>query len=138
MLEYKNLNLNPDNKLSDDCTTRAICYCLKQPWETIHALQEKIAKELSEQYGEECQFNSSIVVEHLLASYGYVRQDIDSIELINFDKVIQDMGLKQAGPFMCWSTLGSHIVAVDNNYYIDNVNRGYLEVDSFFVKEGKE
>ena len=60
---------------------------------------------------------------------------IDPIELLNFDVVIKDRQLEQKAPFICWSTLGGHVVAVDNNYYIDNVNRGYLEVDSFFVKE---
>ena len=48
------------------------------------------------------------------------------------------MNFDSKAVFICWSTVGAHAVAVTENYYVDNVNRGYLEIDSFFVKEGKK
>jgi len=134
MLEYKELNLNPNNEHSNDCSTRAICYCLKLPWETVHKQQEELAEEIGKVYSTEFLFNDGMVVNELLIRYGFEYYKIEPIELINFDTVIKKMGFPENAVFICWSSLGGHVVAVDGNYYIDNVNRGYLEVDSFYVK----
>ena len=137
MLAYKELNLNPNNEISDDCTTRAICYCLDLPWEHIYEQQQEIAAKLSNVYNVPVTFNSSIVVQKLLESYGFNYYQIDPVLLINFDNVISNMHFDSKAVFICWSTLGAHVVAVVENCYVDNVNRGYLEIDSFFVKERK-
>lgn len=137
MLAYKELNLNPNNEISNDCTTRAICYCLDLPWEYIYRQQQEIATKLSNTHSTQITFNSSMVVHELLESYGFSYYQIDSVLLINFDTVISNMHFDSKAVFICWSTLGAHVVAVTENCYVDNINRGYLEVDSFFVKERK-
>lgn len=129
-IKYKELNVNPKNRKTGDCSTRALVSVLGISYQEALRLQYKEALE--------CYYDTSSkqVVERILKKYGYVKmkqprkpngtkycvEELD--ELV--DKATRDKGVLV--------TVANHHTCVKGDYIVDIWNCGYKTIGNYYIK----
>lgn len=130
MLAYLNKNVNPKNRKTGDCSTRALVGLLDIPYDKALELQFKAA--LDTYYD----ITSHQIMERVLKQFGYVKmkqpryEDGCKYEVREMDKVLTPKQLKQ-GTIV---TVAHHYVAIKDNYYQDIWDSGRKCVGNYYVK----
>ena len=130
MLKFKQLNVNPKNRRTGDCSTRAIAYTLGVSWEEALDLQVAEAKK--------CFYDitSRQVMERVLGKFGYVkmkqpRNDNLRYPIYSLDKVLSKK--ERQNKIVCNVT--GHYVVVDGNFYVDTWDSGCKCCGNYYIKK---
>ena len=130
MLTYKNHNVNPKNRKTGDCSTRALVGCLGIKYEEALKLQFEEALK--------CYYDitSHQVIERILAKFGYVKMkqprkiDNKKYEVREMDQVI-DARIRSNGVIV---NVANHYVAIKGSEYIDIWDSGRKCVGNYYIK----
>jgi len=131
MLDFKKENVNPKNRKTGDCSTRAIARCLGISWDDALKLQFDVA--LKTKYDP----TSHQVVDAILTSHGWIKQkqprkwDGRKYTVREMDVVIGDFHRSNR----CICTVAHHYVVIENDNYIDTWNSGLKTVGNHYVKD---
>ena len=114
---YKNVNLNPSGRRTDDCVIRALAMAFHRDWETIY---DEIAKEGRKRHD---MMNANHVWIGWLKDRGFKMQTIPDICPNCY--TLRDFCIDHPeGTFIVGT--GSHVVAVIDGDYYDSFNSGDL------------
>lgn len=130
MLTYKNHNVNPKNRKTGDCSTRALVGCLGIKYDDALRLQFEEALK--------CYYDmtSRQVIEKVLAKFGYVKMkqprkaDNTKYEVREMDRVLSAAARAQ-GVIV---NVANHYVAIKDSEYIDIWDSGSKCVGNYYVK----
>lgn len=130
MLKFKFKNLNPKNRKTGDCSTRALSNILKMSYEDTLKLQCEVALD--------CYYDlsSKQVVERVLKKYGYVKMpqpkksDGTKYKVYELDELVP-LELREKGVLV---TVANHHTVVQGDYIEDTWNCGYKTIGNFYVK----
>lgn len=112
---YRNLNLNPENRRTDDCVIRAIATAMQTDWETIY---DALAKEGRKRHD---MMNANHVWIGWLKDNGFRMRTIPDICPNCY--TLRDFCVDHPdGTFIVGT--GSHVVAVIDGDYYDSWNSG--------------
>lgn len=130
MLSYRELNVNPKNRRTGDCSTRALVSCLNIDYNTALDLQ---LEEVKKCYYD---FTSRQVIENILKKFGYQKMkqprkdDNTKYKVKEMDQVLTNKDL-QNGVIV---NVANHYVVLKDSDYIDIWNSGSKCVGNYFVK----
>lgn len=130
MLTYKNHNVNPKNRRTGDCSTRAIVSCLGISY--AEALKLQYEEALKSYYD----LTSRQVMERVLAKFGYVKMkqprkaDNTKYEVRELDQVIGRID-RSIGVVV---NVANHYVAIKGDEYIDIWDSGRKCAGNYYVK----
>lgn len=116
MLTFKNVNVNPKNRKTGDCSTRAIANLLGISWE--EALKLQFDEAIKTKYDP----TSREVTERVLAKFGYYKmkqpRQLDGLKyrIRNFDKVLSAKDMKNGVIVGC-----AHHYTVVRGGYIEDI-----------------
>ena len=130
MLKFEFVNLNPKNRKTGDCSTRALSNILKMSYEDTLKLQCEVALD--------CYYDlsSKQVVERVLKKYGYVKMpqpkksDGTKYKVYELDELVP-LELREKGVLV---TIANHHTVVKGDYIEDTWNCGYKTIGNFYVK----
>lgn len=130
MLKFNKLNLNPKNRKTGDCSTRALARCLDISWE--EALKLQYEESLKTKYD----LTSRQVIEAVLNKYGYVKvkqprkSDNTKYRINELDEVISSAFRKTK----VVANVANHYVVVEEDVYTDSWDSGKKAVGNYYVK----
>jgi len=130
MLNFEKTNVNPKNRRTGDCSTRALVSCLDLEYDKVLDLQ---LAEVKKCYYD---FTSRRVVEDVLKKFGYVKMkqpkkpDNTKYMVKEMDKVLSAHYL-QSGVIV---NVAHHYVTLKDSNYIDIWDSGSRCVGNYFVK----
>lgn len=130
MLTYLEKNVNPKNRKTGDCSTRAIVSVLGISYE--EALRLQVEESLKCYYDP----TSRQVMERVLKRFGYVKlsqprkYDNTKYEVREMDKVLTARQMSEGVVV----NVANHYVAIRDGKYIDIWNSGRKCVGNYFVK----
>ena len=133
MLSFKKLNVNPKNRKTGDCSTRAIAYALGITWE--EALKLQYEESLKTKYD----LTSRQVMERVLGKFGYVKRHQPRTEhnlkypIYSLDKCICEE--ERNRKIVC--NVANHYVVVDGDEYVDTWDSGCKCCGNYFVIPNK-
>lgn len=130
MLSYKNVNVNPKNIKTGDCSTRALANVLGISWEKALELQYK--KSLETKYD----ITSREVVERVLNDFGYMKMKQPrkssglKYKIRELDAILSSKNLNSGVLVTC----ANHYSVVRGSYIEDIWNCGMKTVGNYYVK----
>lgn len=130
MLKFKNVNVNPKNRKTGDCSTRAIAYALNIPWEEALRLQYEEA--IKTKYDP----TSRQIMERVLGKFGYekIRQprkeDNTKYLIKELDEALGPSTLKNR--IVC--NVANHYVVVEGDHYVDTWDSGFKCCGNCYIK----
>lgn len=132
MLDFRYVNMNPKNRKTGDCSTRALSNILHDYMSYEDVLKKQCEVSLK------CYFDitSKQVVERLLKEYGYVKMpqprkpDGTKYKVCELDEIIP-LDLREKGVLV---TVAKHHTVIQGDYIEDTWNCGYKTVGNFYVK----
>ena len=130
MLIFRKTNLNPKNRRTGDCSTRAIANLLGISWE--EALKLQYEKSLETKYD----MSSREVTERVLADFGYVKskqpRKLNGLKykIRELDSIIHHESLEKGIIVNC----ANHYTVVRGSYIEDTWDCGGKTAGNFFVK----
>lgn len=130
MLKHLQLNVNPKNRKTGDCSTKALVICLGIPYNTALDLQ---LEEVKNTYYD---FTSHQVIENVLKKFGYQKmkqpRKADNTKYLvkEMDQVLSKQDL-QNGVIV---NVAHHYVTLKDNVYIDIWESGNKCVGNYYVK----
>lgn len=130
MLKYKQINVNPKNRKTGDCSTRALCACLSISYDDAMRLQYEEAFR--------CYYDptSKQVMERVLSKFGYIKMkqpktaDGKKYEVKDLDKIISKEQLAQ-GVFV---TVSNHHTCIYKDSIIDIWDCSRKTCCNYYVK----
>lgn len=129
MLSFKKLNVNPKNRKTGDCSTRAIAYALNISWEEALDLQVAEAKK--------CFYDvtSRQVMERVLGKFGYVKRHQPRTEKnLKYPIYSLDKGIcKEERERKIVCNVANHYVVIDGDSYVDTWDSGCKCCGNYFV-----
>lgn len=131
MLTFKNVNVNPKNRKTGDCSTRAIANLLGISWEEALKLQFDMA--IQTKYDP----TSREVTERVLEQFGYVKMkqprkpDGTKYLIRHFDRVLSDADMKNGVIVGC----AHHYTVVRNGYIEDIWDCGIKTGGNYYAKK---
>lgn len=131
MLNYKELNVNPKNRKTGDCSTRALVSVLKISYEDALRLQTEESLR--------CYYDptSKQVMERVLERFGYIKMkqprkvDGTKYTVKELDKII-DSNIRNKGVLV---TVANHHTAVVGDEVIDIWDCRYKSVGNYYIKK---
>ena len=130
MLKFKNVNVNPKNRKTGDCSTRALVGLLGITYDEALDLQ---LQEVKKCYYD---FTSHQVMERVLSKFGYVKmkqprtEDNLKYEVREMDKVLSRKQLEK-GVIV---NVAHHYVVIKDDYYQDIWDSGRKCVGNYYSK----
>ena len=130
MLKFNQKNVNPKNRKTGDCSTRALASCLNITWEEALKLQYEVS--LKTKYG----ITDREVIEKVLEQFGYEKQkqprkyDNTKYEVREMDKYLTEKDRET--PIIC--NVAHHYVVIYKDEYIDSWNCGHKTVGNYYKK----
>lgn len=131
MVQYKEINVNPKNRKTGDCSTRAL----------VGVLGISYAEALKLQFEEslQCYYDptSKQVIERVLKRFGYVKMampkkyDGTKYEVREIDKIVSKEQMKNG----ILVTIANHHTCVKDGYIQDIWNCGKKCIGNYYVKE---
>lgn len=131
MLHFKNFNINPKNRKTGDCSTRAIAYALGITWEEALKLQYEEA--LKSKYD----ITSRQVMEKVLNKFGYIKMrqpktpENFKYTIYSMDKVLSKN--QRSTKVVC--NVANHYVVIDGDNYVDTWNSGCKCCGNYYIKQ---
>ena len=133
MLNFKNINVNPKNRKTGDCSTRALCAVLNIPYEDALKLQYEESLK--------CYYDptSKQVMERVLSKFGYVkmkqpRKGDGSKYLVKELDQLTTEEERQNGILV---TIANHHTCVYKDSIIDIWNCGNKSIGNYYVCKKK-
>jgi hypothetical protein len=130
MIQYKEINVNPKNRKTGDCSTRAL----------VGVLGISYAEALKLQFEEslQCYYDptSKQVMERVLKRFGYIkmaqprRDDGTKYEVREIDEIVSNNQMKNG----ILVTVANHHTCVKNGYIQDTWNCGHKCIGNYYVK----
>ena len=130
MLEYKCINVNPKNRKTGDCSTRALCGTLTITYEEALDLQCQVAKQTY--YG----LTNKEVTGGVLEKFGYVKMkqprkaNGKKYEVRELDQILTKQQMDE-GVFV---TVANHDTCIKDGYIQDIWNCGRKCVGNYWVR----
>ena len=130
MLKFLQVNVNPKQRKTADCSTRALTSCLNISYDTALDLQ---LEEVKKCYYD---FTSRQVIERVLKRFGYVKcktprkNDNTRYMVKEMDQVLTKEQLKN-GVIV---NVARHYVVLKDDCYIDAWDSGHYRVGNYYVK----
>lgn len=130
MLVFRKINLNPKNRRTGDCSTRAIANLLGISWE--EALKLQYEKSLKTKYD----MSSREITELVLADFGYVKSKQPrkpnglKYKIRELDSIIYHKALEEGIIVNC----ANHYTVVRGSYIEDTWDCGGKTAGNFYVK----
>ena len=130
MVGYKQINVNPKNRKTGDCSTRALVSVLGISYDEALKLQYEEALN--------CYYDSSSkqVMERILKRFGYTKMaqpkkyDNSKYEVREIDEIVSDKQMKNG----ILITVANHHTCVKEGYIIDIWNCGRKCIGNYYVK----
>lgn len=130
MLQFNQINVNPKNRKTGDCSTRALVSCLNISYED--ALKEQCKMSIKYCYG----ITDRETIEKIIKQYGYEKvkqpkkENGKMYKVCELDQIIP-LETRLNGVIV---NVKRHYVVVRGEYYIDTWNSGDKAVRGYYVK----
>lgn len=130
MLSFKKVNVNPKNRKTGDCSTRALAYALGISWADALDLQVEQAKKTG------YDVTSHQVIERVLKKYGYEKMkqprksNNTKYEVRELDRWFTTV--ETGEPIVV--QVAHHYVVVDGSNYVDSWDSGYKCAGNYYIK----
>lgn len=131
MLDYLQKNVNPKNRKTGDCSTRALAELLNITWDEALTLQYQEA--IKTKYD----MTSRQVIERILARYGFTKKpqprksDRTKYQVCQMDRVLSTNEIEEG----VMVNVAHHYVVIKDWNYIDTWDSGYKTVGNYYSKE---
>ena len=133
MLDYLEKNVNPKNRKTGDCATRALVGCLKISYED--ALKLQVEESLKCYYDP----TSKQVMERVLKRFGYIKMKMPKkpngkrYKVYELDEIIPK-DIRSKGVLV---TVANHHTSIVDDYVMDIWDCRDYSVGNYYIKEGR-
>ena len=131
MIKFNYLNVNPKNRKTGDCSTRAIVGTLGIPYDEVLSLQCNEA--IRTKYG----ITNKEVVEGVLKKFGYIKMkqprkaDGTKYQVRELDKILTKEQMNEG----VLVTVSNHHTCIKNGFIQDIWDCGKMCVGNYYIKE---